>query len=231
MNQSDMNSHNKDINTCLLFFSVLLECPMRLSNYLDKKTVTRLVLEMIVIFIGVYLAFLMENYRENQADDAKRVRICRALYEEIDIYIRGSKNQIAFLSSAMANWDRQYKAGERPDPIYLYIRGNNRIPHHIWDSTVASGNLNLLDIKTQSNVSQYYQELKALLRKFEKSLDYSIAAVVPHLNNTPYFYQEEKAVLKPPFDHYMNRFRDLIKMAVNLRTAAKGAQQQLKRFF
>lgn len=189
--------------------------------------VLKLVFELVVIFLGVYLAFLMDDFRENKVKEERRARISKALYEEIDYCLKGFEKNMPHFASAFRNWLAQYESGKKPAP-FTFIIGIDLPPRSMWEATLASGGLNLLRVETLKTLSRFYNGLNELLQEFREIHRYSVGNIGPHLENPDYFYTQNSNKLKPEFQWHANRMNNMLKNSEPLIKLGKKASLLLK---
>lgn len=190
--------------------------------------VLKLAFELVVIFLGVYLAFLMDDYRESKAKEERRTQISKALYEEIDYFVKGAEKNVPLMASALKTWQDQYESGKKPEPLYFDIIGIDLPTNSMWEATVASGGLNVLEIKTLKALSTFYNGLHLQLEKLKEIQRYAVNKIAPHLENPGYFYHATSNKLKPEYRWHMKRMKYLNKNSEFLLKLGKEAWLLLK---
>lgn len=111
-----------------------------------KQIAAELGFELIIVFVGVYLASALSDYQERQRQEAHRTQIRRALVTEIGSIttIAGRfEKQLTSFTSAI---DEQTAAGKQPIPEPML--GGATVAHPMWQATLSSGGLDLFDVKT-----------------------------------------------------------------------------------
>lgn len=203
---------------------------MKHELFKEKKFIgLKLVFELVVIFLGVYLAFLMDDYRENKVKDERRSQISKALHEEIDYCLKGAEKNMPYLSSAFQRWLDQYESGKKPIPFTFNTTGIDLPPRSMWEATLASGGLNILRVETLKVLSHYYNGLNELLQEFKEIHRYAVSNIGPHLANPDYFYAANSFKLKPEFEWQVNRMKNLIKNSESLITLGEKAKTLLEK--
>lgn len=201
---------------------------MKLGRDNFARVSGRLLLELVIVFVGVYLAFLFNEYRENREQDARRTQLREALASEIEVFIRGADPLSAVLDRMLARWDSAYQAGTRPTPIEVPSGGIDMPPRGMWRAVVASDPLATLDVATMQSVSDFYNGLDVLIAKYDRLRAFDEASIIPHADDAPRaFYKEGSSVLKPEYRAYMNRFHDVLTLLKGVQSLAAKSRDTL----
>ncbi|MDP9421768.1 MAG: hypothetical protein M3Q19_02860 [Pseudomonadota bacterium] len=107
---------------------------------------SKIALELFIVFIGVSAAFAVENYRDSRHQDMRREAVYRALDRELTqmAETHGPMFQRQ-MSEQLAAWDRAVQRGERPLPPAFRMPRAERPPTGVWDAAVATGSIELVD--------------------------------------------------------------------------------------
>src|ERR1044072_6048634 len=81
----------------------------------NRRTLSRIALEIVIGFVGVYAAFALGAYKERRDMIDRRHQIKRALIAEIRPIVQVAENNVAGCERALADFDSSVKAG-RPAP-------------------------------------------------------------------------------------------------------------------
>ena len=90
---------------------------MKSRNQILKET-GHFIIELIIVFIGVYLAFLLSEHRLDSEIQNRRKQMRLALSQEIGVFINSTDTITPFLDSLLTQWQNKYKAGK---DLFLYI--------------------------------------------------------------------------------------------------------------
>lgn len=183
------------------------------KNKENKRTALKLIFELLVVFLGVYLAFYMDNYRENMEKDERRIQISKALYEEIEYCLQGAENNLPLMVSALQEWQKQYKLGKKPVPLYFSPDSIDLPPKSMWDATLASGGLNVLKIGTLKTLSLYYNGLNELLKRLDDQQKFALNNIIPYLDKIDHFYAPDSNELKWQYKSHLKGIEKIIQNA------------------
>jgi hypothetical protein len=193
-----------------------------------KIVALKLVIELVVVFLGVYLAFYMDNYRENMEKEERRIQISKALYEEIEYCLKGAERNLPLMASALQEWRNRYEAGKKPVPFSFSADSIDLPPKSMWDATLASGGLNILEIETLKTLSHYYNGLNELLNRLKEHQQFARDNIAPYLDNPGHFYAPGSNELKWEYKLHIKRIDKLIKHTKPLLKLGKKAAALLK---
>lgn len=172
-----------------------------------RRTSLRLVLELIVVFAGVTLAFALENWREQRNRQQSAHLVQAALLDEIALpaAIMGPAIN-AEIRDTIAEWQARYQRGERPIPVHYKTPRASRAPSGVWDAAVASGLVNLIDPRLLFCLSEYYNRLDSLGDSYDRYTAFNETEILPYLNDPDRFYNAEGR-LKRPFAAHIERLQ------------------------
>ena len=109
-------------------------------------TARRRAAELLIVFVGVYAAFLLNRFDSYRRDSKRRAQILEALEHEIRVSVDDLAGAISENVPLMAEFDRRLAAGEMPG---LSISMNNSSYSATDDATLLqAGGLELLDVQT-----------------------------------------------------------------------------------
>lgn len=176
----------------------------------SKSAVAKLMFELAVVFIGVLLAFIVNEYREEQKAAQRSQQLREALTAEINIYLRGASVVEPEFKRRFDSWQTDYDTGKQPPLPRLNISGVSLPPRGIWNAVMASDPLATLNIATMDALSQYYNALDLVLAKHAALENFASARIVPALEaeNQPFYSASGK--LSPEFADYIAQMRDLL---------------------
>ena len=175
----------------------------RLSRY-----VLKLVFELAVIFIGVYAAFAVESYQREREVQVRRQQLEAALVREIEGITQNTRNAALGVGRLLAAYDSAWTAGGTPalQPMIEPIR----FQAHMWEATLESGGLELLDVPTVYRLSEFYNELNAGFEQLEQLRQLSETMLLPQLEHGAVsFYDPATGRLRPQYWWYTEGLRNL----------------------
>lgn len=191
-----------------------------------SKQIQYLLVELFIVFIGVYLAFQLNEFKSNRELEQREEQLQLALAQEIDIFIVGANQLIPELNSEYADWRQSYDSGELPRPLTYELGGADLPPRGMWQAVLASDGLAILPVNTMQNISQYYNALEILLGKYDELIQFSSTEILP-FSDPNAFYDPETQQLLPKYVVYMRRFQDMVFLFDHVKKLAVKSKSSL----
>lgn len=95
--------------------------------------------QLVVVFLGVSAAFIVDNYRENVSQREELRQVTAGLIAELQEYETDSVRLANGFDSAIAKWKAADREGKRAVPGYYRIPGSTHPPIATWTTAVNSG--------------------------------------------------------------------------------------------
>lgn len=188
----------------------------------------RLAFELLVIFAGVYAASMVAEYQERQEAAERRHQIRLALTREIESITSRTRRAESNVGRGVAFYDSAIAAGAMP-PLQPFLEPV-RVEAHMWNATLASGGLELLDVPTVYRLSQFYNELNAGFEQLAQLRQLSESLILPGLDGgTAEFYDPATKKLRPKYGWYLTAMRDLQRQAGRITAEGDTIVAVLKR--
>jgi hypothetical protein len=161
-------------------------------------------IELVTVFIGVYLAFLLNGHRIQQNHEHKRQQIYVTLYRYFS-ELHFKKPIEYFENRYVTHFLKPYKKGKMPRLVkptrFLILTIND----HTWNSMLQAGGFDLLNIKFIQQVNIFFnivQKEKAMTNHFNQMTD---EYLIPNYNAPlAEFYNTKTKKLKPIYEWYVN---------------------------
>ena len=180
--------------------------------------------QLVVIFLGVSAAFIVENYRERASQREEFQEAIAGLITEIEDYERGSADYSNRFDSAIEKWKAADRQGQRAVPGYFRIPGAPHPPSAAWTTTVNSGIARMFDPKLRLKLGYFYAEFIGIHDNYERYNQFTEREILPRLPAGPDAFYGEDDKLLPMFRVHMDLetefaadLRRLGKMAHDLR--------------
>jgi hypothetical protein len=110
--------------------------------------VRRHAMDLLIVFVGVYAAFLLNRYDTYRRDEQRRLQILDSLEHEVSGNVRDFKNDLAEVEPELADFKRDLADGKMP---HFGIVMTNPSYDASDDATLLqAGGLELLDVRTRS---------------------------------------------------------------------------------
>jgi hypothetical protein len=196
-------------SVCGLTMSEAIEKHSRLSRF------GRWVAELLLVFIGVYAAFWLNNYQQHRQDAERRDRILASLEQELRRGIESGKVETAKEEREAAEFRRALEAGEMP-PLHPFVFTTDYSPGDIA-TLLQSGGVELLDVKTLVVLRQMESVIRWGLSDMQRYQKLSDELIVPNLDqDLSFFYDPATRKLRKRFEIYPQALEATVKFAHDL---------------
>lgn len=174
----------------------------------------RIGLEIVIGFIGVYAAFALNAYKERRDLVDRRHQIKRALIAEIRPIVDLARSNGPQYLTYLQSFDSTVKAGHpMPRPFTESIG----LTDHVWEATKQAGGLNLIDVPTFVELSQFYNMNSQMFAQYAQLREFSLTEILPRLSTgSQAFYESGTETLRPSFVVYRSALRRLNAMNQSL---------------
>jgi hypothetical protein len=184
-----------------------------------KTFSTRLVrwtAELVLVFIGVYAAFWLNNYQQHQQDAERRDRILASIEQTLREGIESSKiNRVEQQEPAAAEFRRTMNAGEMP-PLRPFVFITDYSPSDLA-TMLQSGGVQLLDVQTLRALRNDESVIRWGLARMARYQKLSDELIVPNLDrDVSFFYDPATRKLRKQFEIYPEALEATVKLANDL---------------
>ncbi len=121
-----------------------------------------LVAELLVIFLGVYAAFWVENYRDQRDREDRTEQLKQVLVQDLDDYIEVSTGFYEHIDSGLLEWEEDRARAETPPPFVFRIYGAEKPPLTTWHVVSQSQVAELLDAGLLFELGFFYDEIEGM---------------------------------------------------------------------
>jgi hypothetical protein len=140
-----------------------------------RRTLSRIALEIIIGFVGVYAAFALSAYKERRDLIDRRHQIKRALVAEIRPMVTLARHNERGYREFLTAFDSSVKAG-RPAP-HPFIETVS-LADHIWEATKQAGGLNLIDVPTFVDLATFYNANSQMFGQYAQLREFSLTEIL-----------------------------------------------------
>ena len=105
----------------------------------------RLAGELVVVFVGVSAAFVVENYRDSRNQAAEFHQALIGVIAEMDDAEIGGRAHVDAIRRNISEWETADKSDKKAIPGYYRIPGAPHPPAAAWNTMVASGLARLIE--------------------------------------------------------------------------------------
>jgi hypothetical protein len=171
--------------------------------------------ELLLVFVGVYAAFWLNNYQQHRQDAERRDRILASLEQELRRGIDSGKAVTAQEEQRAAELRRAVEAGEMP-PLRPFFFTTDYSPGDIA-TMLQSGGVELLDVRTLSALRELESVIRWGLSDIQRYQKLSDELIVPNLDqDTSFFYDPATRKLQKRFEFYPQALEATVKFAHDL---------------
>lgn len=187
---------------------------IRIWLRLHKDVISKLVFELIIIFIGVSAAFALEGWRQDAEDNRHRERLIAALRPTLADMVR--HNRIFDLQTAdkLKAFDAAIARGEQPELPIFREQNSERPPTRIWDSVVAVGAAGSLPPELLYRLGLFYTRQDSIGERYIRYNNFTESRVYTLGPDHSAAY-DASGKLKPEFAAHVDRLRDLQQLNSN----------------
>ncbi|MEX2584597.1 MAG: hypothetical protein WD766_15115 [Gemmatimonadota bacterium] len=169
-----------------------------------KSRTTRAAAELLVIFVGVTAAFLVEGYRErlNQAQDLRQAK--EGILAELARYqIRGVEHADS-IDASIDRWKTVDESGRQAVPGHYRIPGAPYPPTAAWDAAVASGVASMFDPELRLALGYFYTEFTGIHQNYVRRLEFIENEIIPNSKRGPGAFYTTSGQILPEFEVEMS---------------------------
>src|SRR4030095_16142911 len=197
------------------------------ENRSPLARLSRWLAELILVFVGVYAAFWLNNYQQHQQDLKRRDQILASLESQLHDGIDSAKTETVREEKIVAEFDRALDAGEMP-PLRPFAFSTDYTPGDIA-TLLQAGGIELLDMKTLKVLRELESTIRGdlgAMAHFEKISDELIA---PNLDqDISFFYDPATHKLRKKFEKYPDALKMVEKFFYDADTLQTELLKQIK---
>jgi hypothetical protein len=171
--------------------------------------------ELLLVFVGVYAAFWLNNYQQHRQDADRRDQILASLEQQLQEGIESGKIDRANQEREAAEFRRALNAGEMP-PLRPFVFTTDYSPTD-WATVLQSGGVQLLDVQTLLAVRNDESVIRWGLSRMAWYQKLSDELIVPNLDqDISFFYDPATKKLRKRFEIYPEALDARVKFANEL---------------
>jgi hypothetical protein len=183
--------------------------------------------ELLLVFVGVYAAFWLNNYQQHRQDAERRDRILASLEQELRRGIESGKIAGAKEEQQAAKFRRALDAGEMP-PLHPFVFTTDYSPGDIA-TLLQSGGVELLDVKTLVALRELESVIRWGLSDMAHYQKLSDELIVPNLDqDISFFYDPAAKKLRKRFEIYPQALEATLKFAHDLERTKTELLKQIR---
>src|SRR2546422_6685467 len=171
--------------------------------------------ELLLVFVGVYAAFWLNNYQQHRQDAERRDRILASLEQELRRGIESGKIAGAKEEQQAAKFRRALDAGEMP-PLHPFVFTTDYSPGD-FGTLLQSGGIELLDVETLTALRNDESVIRWGLSRMAHYQKLSDELIVPNLDqDISFFYDPANKKLRKRFEIYPEALQETVNLANDL---------------
>jgi len=171
--------------------------------------------ELLLVFVGVYAAFWLNNYQQHRQDAERRDQILASLGQQLREGIESGKINRAKQEREASEFRRALDAGEMP-PLHPFVFTTDYSPSD-WATMLQSGGVQLLDVQTLMAVRNDESVIRWGLSRMAWYQKLSDELIVPNLDqDISFFYDPATKKLRKRFEIYPEALQATVKFANEL---------------
>jgi hypothetical protein len=177
--------------------------------------VGRWVAELLLVFVGVYAAFWLNNYQQRRQDAERRDRILASLEQELREGIESGKINRAKEEREAAGFRRALDAGQMP-LLHPFVFTTDYSPGD-FATMLQAGGIQLLDLETLTALRNDESVIRWGLSRMARYQKLSDELIVPNLDqDISFFYDPATKKLRKRFEIYPKALEETVKFANEL---------------
>ena len=191
-----------------------------MSQTTEKRSplgrVGRWMVELVLVFVGVYAAFWLSNYQQHTQDAERRDRILAYIEQTLTEGIASSKaNRAREQEPEAAEFRRAVNAGEMP-PLRAFTFITDYSPSDLA-TMLQSGGVQLFDVETLKALRNDESVIRWGLQRMARYQKLSDELIVPNLDqDVSFFYDPVTKKLRKRFEIYPQALEERVNFAHEL---------------
>ena len=181
--------------------------------------------ELLLVFVGVYAAFWLNNYQQHEQDAERRDQILASIERTLSGGIESNKVNRLEQQREATEFRRALDAGEMP-PLRPFVFTTDYSPGD-FAAILQAGGVQLLDLETLNALRNDESVIRWGLSRMARYTKLSDELIVPNLDqDVSFFYDPATKKLRRRFEMYPEALDARVKFADDLeRTHTKLLQQ------
>ena len=171
--------------------------------------------ELLLVFVGVYGAFWLNDYQQHHQDAERRDRILASIEQTLREGIESGKINRTEEEREAAEFQRALQAGEMP-PLHPFVFTTDYSPGD-FATLLQSGGIQLLDLETLTALRNDESVIRWGLSRMARFQKLSDELIVPTLDQEiSFFYDPATKKLRKRFEMYPEALQATVKFALDL---------------
>lgn len=176
--------------------------------------------ELVVVFIGVSAAFVIDNYRDSRGQAAEFNQALAGLIAELNRTETRGHEFADNITSKVDEWEKADRNHQRAIPGYYRIPGSTHPPTAAWNTMVSSGLVRLIEPELRTELGYFYNEFVGIHDNYDRYNHFTEREILPKALSGPDLFYGPDGNILPEFRVQMNLEKDF---ATDLRTLSAKA--------
>jgi hypothetical protein len=183
--------------------------------------------ELVLVFVGVYAAFWLNNYQQHRQDAERRDRILASIEQTLREGIESNKSNRSEQEREATESRRALDAGEMP-PLGPFVFTTDYSPGD-FATILQAGGVQLLDLETLSALRNDESVIRWGLSRMARYTKLSDELIVPNLDqDISFFYDPATRKLRKLFEIYPEALDATVKFASDLERTHTALLKQIQ---
>src|SRR6476469_939541 len=183
--------------------------------------------ELVLVFVGVYAAFWLNNYQQRQQDQERHDRILASIEQTLREGIESNNASRAKEQQQVAEFRRALDAGEMP-PLHPFVFTTDYSPGD-FATILQSGGIQLLELDTLIALRKDESVIRWGLSGMARYQKLSDELIVPNLHqDISFFYDPTTKKLRKQFEIYPEPLQATVKFANDLERTHTALLKQIQ---
>ena len=167
----------------------------------SSAKVGRWLAELLLVFIGVYAAFWLNDFQQGQQRARQRDQILASLERQLEEGVKNTQAQAAKAAAEKREFQQAVESSQR-QKLRRFTFTTDYNPGDIA-ALLQSGGIELLDVKTLTTLREFESVVRWGLSRMAHYQELSDELIAPNLGqDSSFFYEENGRQLRERFDIY-----------------------------
>lgn len=185
------------------------------KNPTTRSKLGWLLIDMLVVFLGVYAAFALDSYRQMQQQKQREETIIKSLLVEFSESQKTLDAMLPQINTLVDSLTIAYETGMMPRLPFMQAAISHRSQY--WETMMQMGGFDVLDIDFVLKMEDYHAQVETLQETSKKFEQLCIQLILPQADaEISEFYNTETQKLKhryswyfPTLKNFKNKFHEL----------------------
>lgn len=193
-----------------------------------RSKVAILLAEVVVVFVGVFAAFTLEQRRADRIEDARKQQFLSALHADFTNGKSSLDQGVPLVSAVIDSFINAHDRGERPEIGHFGLRVTG-VNARAWEAMLQSGGVDVLPVDFVLMVEDFYDTVEKIDQTSAEARQMSAHLVLPNLDRgSDFFYDPATDRLKAPYQWYIAAMRGFMQDIREIRQKSEAVLDRLE---